>query len=79
VIARSTINRGIAELKAGSNELACAAARRWPQDPPLGRRSGCQGWRQSSAPPSGLARTRQKRKSPRRFGVHLENPTPEGG
>jgi hypothetical protein len=28
----------------------------------------------SPAPPGGLVGTRQKRKNPRRFGVHLENP-----
>ena len=32
------------------------------------------GLRQSSAPPSGLVRTRKKSNIPRRFGVHLENP-----
>ena len=32
------------------------------------------GLRQSSAPPGGLVRKRKKRKIPRRFGVHLENP-----
>jgi hypothetical protein len=32
------------------------------------------GLRQSSAPPGALVRKRKKRKNPRRFGVHLENP-----
>jgi hypothetical protein len=32
------------------------------------------GLRQSTAPPGGLVRKRQKRKNSRRFGVHLENP-----
>ena len=32
------------------------------------------GLRPSSAPPGALVRERKKRKNPRRFGVHLENP-----
>jgi len=41
---------------------------------PLGRRSGCQDLRPPSAPPGGFVKTRQQRKNPPRFGVHLGNP-----
>jgi len=40
---------------------------------PLGRRAGCQDYG-PSAPPGGLVKTRQQRKNPPRFGVHLGNP-----
>ena len=40
----------------------------------LGRRSGCQDYGQSSAPPGGHVKARQQLKNPPRVGVHLGNP-----
>src|ERR1044072_1467768 len=60
-------------IPCGTQQLA--SSRR--DKPVLNRRSAVPRMTAVVRAASGLARTRRKRKSPRRFGVHLENPAKE--
>ena len=59
--------------RATEGRSASRCQQKWPDQPPRPP-FGVPGLRPPSAPPGGLVKTRQQRKNPPRFGVHLGNP-----